>query len=202
MKIPEEAATDYYTLTIVEYDMGLINRDTLYERFLILSSISTMSALQEYVPPFYRDRGESLREQSQEDHSYECSAEESTFDSITKTHPNRRNLVQPPAPLLLQFMSPSVSGAKKWIFHQADADPYPSIPHGHDDANNKRKLDSYTGRTFIGKIEYSREPQGLLVALWSNVRFRDFARKAVVWYMATYPYYKPRVKYPLRFPRY
>jgi hypothetical protein len=195
-----EAASDYYELTLIESDFGLIGLREFYSR---LSFLVHNSDADFYYPPFdcdvLIDRPEA---EETADTNEEWTAESSVLQQATESRGTRRYRVAiPPQPLMILFMCSSVSGARKWEFHQADVDPHPSVPHGHDTAS-ARKLDAYTGLTFIKTREAGKEPRGLIVALWNDAKFRTFARKAVQWYMATYPRYHWRVRNPLTFPRY
>ena len=195
-----EAASDYYELTLIESEFGLIGLTELYSRlsFLIQNSDSDL-----YYPFIdYDSLIERTPDEEDNDSQGEWTVESSFIEQSEESRIGRRYRVSiPPQPLLLHFMSPSVPGGRKWEFHQADVDPNPSVPHGHDTAS-RRKLDSYTGRTYIKRREAAKEPRALIVALWNDTKFRIFARKAVQWYMATYPRYHWRVRNPLRFPKY
>lgn len=94
----------------------------------------------------------------------------------------------------------NVAGHGQWDFHQYDADPYPSVPHGHEQSG-KRKLDAYLGFMYLRGAECGRVSRVCIVSLWNDAKFRDFAYRAVSWYMAQYPHHKWRVPRPLILPR-
>lgn len=195
-----EAASDYYEMTLIESDFGLIGLKDLYGRlsFLVQNSDADL-----YYPPFdYDALIDRSPDEDDNESNGEWAAESSFIQESTELQTSRRYRVSiPPQPLMMRFMSPSVSDARKWEFHQADVDPNPSVPHGHD-KTSARKLDAYTGLTYIKRRETGKEPRGLIVALWNDTKFRTFARRAVQWYMATYPRYHWRVRNPLKFPKY
>jgi hypothetical protein len=105
-------------------------------------------------------------------------------------------------PPMLRFVAAAATGMSMWYFNQYDADYHPSIPHGHHvQARPGLKLDAYLGHVYRGSTQVRREPRANIVALWNDQKFRQFARTAISWYMASYPAYRWRVADPLRIPR-
>jgi hypothetical protein len=90
--------------------------------------------------------------------------------------------------IIMQLIPNSATGLNNWMFHQADADPFPSIPHGHH-FQSTEKLDAYRGHIVQGNSAVGREPRWKIVALWNDENFRSFARAAIHWYSATFPKY-------------
>lgn len=93
----------------------------------------------------------------------------------------------------------------KWYFTLSDDDPYPSVPHGHMQSENRPwpKLNPYTGRAF--KAKHQEEPSLSLSKhemrnMWRDEKFRSYCRSHVLRYMETYPYFTFGVRDPLRFP--
>lgn len=104
-------------------------------------------------------------------------------------------------PLIMQFIPSVSSGLGAWEFHKGDADPHPSVPHGHDRANDKRKLDPYLGYiSFLGR-QTGRVKRDSTVALWNDRAFRQFAREALEHFMSARPGWRWRVANPMRLPR-
>lgn len=104
----------------------------------------------------------------------------------------------------LQLIVRGVSGMKKWIFHEHDADCHPSIPHGHEHQKHHSKCDPYTGKVYDARrreIAHERISRQVRIALWRDSKFREFAMKSIIWYENSYPYYKFRVPNPRRLPR-
>lgn len=96
---------------------------------------------------------------------------------------------------------------KRWHFTGADPDPYPSVPHGHLDSENRRwpKLNPYTGRVYDHVEEQNISlmlTRKQLTLLWGDEKFRDFCLERVKWYKDTYPRYRWRVTDPMILPRY
>lgn len=96
----------------------------------------------------------------------------------------------------------TIVGDTGWIFHPGDDDFFPSIPHGHDTRDNKRKLDPYLGWIYRGSAQHRRLPRKDIVALWNNDKFRYMASVAIDYYLKTHPHYTGwRVPYPRQLPR-
>lgn len=102
---------------------------------------------------------------------------------------------------VLYFIA-DIPGLKQWHFHLADADFFPSVPHGHENGRSQPKLDSYLGWVYRGSEQIRREKRKTIVRLWNDDGFRDFARAAINYYLETYPHYSGwRVRNPARLPR-
>lgn len=92
-----------------------------------------------------------------------------------------------------------------WCFTGSDPDSYPSVPHGHHQSANNPwpKLNPYTGRVFSSK---GKENSSMLLSkkdlekLWGDVKFRNFCRKHILWYLQAHSHYKFPVSHPFRFP--
>ena len=84
---------------------------------------------------------------------------------------------------ILHLYQTNVKGKKcKWEFYESDADPYPSVPHGHGIQETKLRLDPYRRIIFkkqksLEKINY--EDKKFIKALWNDDNFRDYARRAI-----------------------
>jgi hypothetical protein len=90
-----------------------------------------------------------------------------------------------PASLVLQFRTAHGVLGRTWDFHKGDADPYPSIPHGHAVVGNRAeehpKLDAYLGHVYDGSGRIvTRESRTAIIALWNDEKFRTFAFAALV----------------------
>lgn len=81
---------------------------------------------------------------------------------------------------IFYFVSKSTMGfSRKWVFHKGDADPDPSVPHGHDYNDDRRKLHAYRGFVYFQGEPDGREPRDAIVRLWNNPGFRIFAYEAI-----------------------
>jgi hypothetical protein len=106
-----------------------------------------------------------------------------------------------PYPPILELIPAASTGLHDWLFHQADPDYFPSIPHGHWHSDHRRKLHAYRGWVYQEDRQVGREPRRNIVALWNDEKFRTFAAVAIQYYLVTYPKYAWPVRHPLRLPR-
>jgi hypothetical protein len=96
----------------------------------------------------------------------------------------------------------SHTGLAQWEFRPYDADPYPSVPHGHWLGRSKPKLDAYQGWVYEGTRQVRREPRKKMISLWNDRAFREFALGSIRFYMKHYPQHGDwRPVNPLRLPR-
>lgn len=98
---------------------------------------------------------------------------------------------------------PIGTGADMWEFHPFDNDFFPSIPHGHLNGSPFPKLDPYLG--FVYDSHHKQVDcikRKTIITLWNNDDFREFARKAISYYLNEHKHYKGwRVQNPLKLPR-
>lgn len=88
----------------------------------------------------------------------------------------------------MSFITDSRMGfSKKWDFHKGDADPDPSIPHGHHTRDDRRKLHAYKGFVYFQGEPDGREPREAIIRLWNDVKFRDFALAAITHFINERP---------------
>jgi len=86
------------------------------------------------------------------------------------------------------FMTNASMGfLRKWDFHKGDADPAPSVPHGHHAQHNKRKLDAYRGYVYFQGEPDGRESREAIIRLWNDLGFRDFALEALQHFVTQRP---------------
>ena len=94
------------------------------------------------------------------------------------------------------------TGLAKWEFRPFDADPYPSVPHGHGEGRDRPKLDPYQGWVYDRTRQVRREPRKKITALWNDRVFRKFALETIRLHLEHHPYHGDwRVENPLRLPR-
>ncbi len=188
--------------------------------YLCISHVTLMSGAlswDEYLPRlrFIRDCGEPgtlevrtaakiLRDQEFEDDDEHPGGE--TEPKAPPEGPGESRLSmekdqQPLEPPLVKFIAAFTTGLHAWHFHQADADFFPSIPHGHWQTDQRRKLDTYRGWVYRGDKQIGREPRWKIVALWNDEKFRSFASIAIQYYMISFPCYRWAVQNPQRLPR-
>lgn len=105
------------------------------------------------------------------------------------------------ADLYCYLIAGSKTGLSNWRFHLYDDDPFPSIPHGHEKTDRRRKLDPYLGWTYYKTQQGRREPRWKIVALWNDGKFREAARRAISYHLEHHPHVSWRVANPLKLPR-
>lgn len=113
-------------------------------------------------------------------------------------------------PTIMQLVISGAGLSRVWTFHKTDADPYPSVPHGHDgpghNARSYPKLDPYRGLIIDKAKLVTKERRKAIIALWNQPEFREFAHQAVSFKLEEDPTFRSRllsdrgVRYPLRFP--
>jgi len=93
------------------------------------------------------------------------------------------------------------SKTKDWEFHQADADFFPSVPHGHYKGRKQPKLDAYLGWIYKGSTQDGRLSRDAIVELWNDEAFRMFAKTSISWFMEQNPNFNWRVTDPMLLPK-
>ncbi|ANI91103.1 hypothetical protein [Dietzia timorensis] len=92
------------------------------------------------------------------------------------------------------YLATSVGG-ERWEFHKGDADPYPSVPHGHSAADRRIKLDPYRGWIYDRDgIQTSRLRRRHTIKLWNDEEFRVFAQQALDHYAERHPFFARQVR--------
>lgn len=100
----------------------------------------------------------------------------------------------------IEFLTDTAGKVSKWEFHKGDADPYPSVPHGHATINDKIKLNPYSGKIFKGKIYKFQEEKKFIIYLWNNDKFRVFALEAIDHFIGKNPHHNFKMKDPRKIP--
>ena len=161
----------------------------LAQRVLTMSDFS--------AEDFWKEESEESEESQTADPS--GGVEGPRFTRVERSHPDWLDEDEPP---ILQLLPAASTGLSNWNFHQADPDYFPSIPHGHWQGRDQPKLDPYTGWIYRGSKQTTREDRKKIVALWSDDKFRKFARAAIDYYLEAFPSYTGwRVRNPRRLPR-
>lgn len=79
----------------------------------------------------------------------------------------------------------------KWIYHENDKDPFPSVPHLHSDSDRKGyKLNVYTREIYDARTKKTintRIDKKEFKALWSDKSFVDFVERAREQYLEENP---------------
>lgn len=198
-----DAADSFYLASIRSYDLHLIGRAELELRLACLSSMlgpndPLFNRLREAISPTLAHEMELV---DQDQSEVTIMRGENSDEQVQQTA-RSRGFLPPP---VMELVVHGVKGMKKWVFHELDEDPHPSVPHGHEYGKDHPKCDPYTGIVYDSRrkeITTERLSRKTRIALWSDPKFREFALKAVVWYEDTHPYYAFRVRHPRRLPRF
>lgn len=211
--ISREGAYAYLELTVASWHRRLIDGETLQQRLQSLADLIDGDDWYSSVDADAADgdNGELTLEvvaTQEESHRYFAAHGEDggTGRNAKSIVPDSSFTDAPGAPATLylstQWLSAGVSpGMRGWEFHKGDADPNPSVPHGHHVSVQGRKLDAYTGIVFDNARRTGRVGRRVIALLWSDDRFRQFAREVLMHFVNTNPHYQFRVAHPLRLPR-
>lgn len=201
--LDHDAADSFYVLTVRSYDLHLIARSELELRLACLSNMldpesELFAQLLHNIPPSLRHETELIDD---DDCGVTITLEE--YSERRAGHRVSGRFLPPVA--VMQLIVQGVGGMKKWVFHEYDEDPHPSVPHGHENGMSHPKCDPYTGIVYdFHRREMPRErlSRKTRTALWRNPKFREFALKAIIWYEHYHPYYSWRVLHPRRLPKF
>lgn len=191
--LTEAAQEDYFDLARIAWKSELVSSSELHKRLRVLDDLRGRDGSWTYNPIWVR-RSDFVSDECVERSSEApCFPETSHHESDRVEH--TRDGSTPLLYLIVQLAS------DEWKFHKGDADPYPSVPHGHGKNDERNKLDAYLGYTYIEKEPNGRLKKSEIITLWNNDKFRDFAREALNHFISGNPNYNFRVGKPLRLPR-
>ncbi|WP_157691549.1 hypothetical protein [Noviherbaspirillum autotrophicum] len=184
------AARTYLKLCRISYSEGIIGR---YEFLSRMRSLCALASSEE--EPFQYAR--NVLEYSGWDKDAEWINKFGTIESSTdeqRTN-DRGNALsgegkwddEDEEPSYSFMTNASMGFSRKWDFHKGDADPDPSVPHGHHAKHNKRKLHAYRGYVYFQGEPDGREPREAMIRLWNNPDFRDFACEAIMHFVSERP---------------
>lgn len=198
-----DAAEAFYLLSVFSFETGEIGSADFDERMACLVDLvdpedEAFDHLRRIAPDDLLDQTDDLEQADSDVHLERGSIHQDMHGST-----GRSGVL--PDPPILQLIVHSVAGMKKWIFHEFDEDPYPSVPHGHEWGQKHPKCDPYNGRVYDkhrNEVVRERLSRKTRIALWKDQSFREFALKAIAWYQSEHPYFSFRVAHPLRVPRF
>jgi len=199
--LDHDAADSFYLLTVRSYDLRLIGRSELELRLACLCGM--LEPNNQLFAPLRGNVPHSLAHEAElidEDHLELTITREEYLEHQIRQAARRRSFPPPP---VMQLIVHGVGGTKKWVFHEFDEDPHPSIPHGHEHGKDHPKCDPYTGKVYDShrrEISKERLNRKTRIALWRDPKFREFALKAIIWYEEHHPYHSFRVAHPRRLP--
>jgi hypothetical protein len=94
-----------------------------------------------------------------------------------------------------------INSLRAWHLNHYDPDFFPSVPHGHWNEKETRRLDAYLGWQYEGTRQVGLEKRSVITDLLNNDEFRLFARTAIDYYLEHHPSYKGwRVLNPMKLP--
>lgn len=205
MYLCQNAAYDYLKTSEISFNHKLISFPVFIQR---LSNLCTLISPSDDLYFRIKKRTEGYRVE-EEDFAEEM-GEGKTLDNNAFQNSNLNdesnivNGVKPPNNKF-DFITNNRGNYSKWKFHKGDADPNPSVPHGHSYQENKYyncKLDPYRGLIYDYYGQFlAREDRDFIINLWNDDKFRAFVSEALQHFIATNPTYKFRVNSPIVLPR-
>lgn len=171
----------------IHYEFGLIGYDELHERIQVALWIEDETCADPRIEP--------------EDEKSLSKENESNYSDLNETMNCRLEGLKPTnGPNWIEFLCLGI-----WVFTKADADSYPSVPHGHFKNQNAKwpKLNPYTGRIFKSKHQEdksNRLNRKQMQIIWSDEKFKSFCREMIIWYQEQFPHHNFPVRNALRFP--
>ena len=201
----DDAVNDFLFLTDISLDYGLIDSATYIERMVSLYEMMDVEegVIRHFIPPYGQRFYDYIVENGHGDDKNENNYNGEFGSSIRRSESDSTTI---------QLYQTSNSGKKcKWEFYDKDADPHPSVPHGHGIEETKFRLDPYRRIIYEkqnGLNQIDLEQKKFMKALWNNDDFRDYALKAIKNFISSgvvgqnYNWYNIRgIKNPLRLPR-
>lgn len=173
----EKAANDFKFLTDLSYEYRLIDKVVYIERMASLYDLTDVETeiIKFILPPYGQSVYNSLLENVDEQNFENRGEFEGTFGSVEQiTNPDNT---------ILQLYKTNNPGKEcQWEFYEKDADPHPSIPHGHGIQKTNLRLDPYRRKIFKkqnGLSEKGLESKKFVNALWNDDAFRGYALRAI-----------------------
>jgi hypothetical protein len=195
-----EAAEGYYDLSRKAYNRGLISLTPVLVRLHALRSMcapddSICEVLEPILQPHDFTIYDEWRDGDEISKEHLSGGRGEIQESVIENQMDTRGIFMP------KLIPAASIGLADWVFHQADPDFFPSIPHGHFRGKAQPKLDAYHGWTYTWEKQTGREPRKNIIALWNDGKFRDFASVAISYYSRAFPHHHWPVPNPLRLPR-
>ncbi|MFD1158908.1 hypothetical protein [Roseovarius aestuarii] len=198
--LSREAAQDYFSLTLLSFNYGIIGESILLERLAVLSSIGKQTdGATVFANEILQDND---RPQGHNDWSEDWQERERSEinDNNGERITEGRSDDDPGDPFLHLVIA---VGGNRWEFHPFDDDWFPSVPHGHKlPGRSTDKLDPYLGWIYDKSKQSGRLKRKAIIALWNDDQFRETANRAIDYYLYKHPHYRGwRVPNPRRLPR-
>lgn len=213
MHLTTQASNDYLKAIELSLKMGIISFEEFMQRLFILYQItnehsfinqrsksrligyqkSQLGISSEEVEPnlYISQRPEEEIFFESEHNKFE--KELASCEILNHKLPNESNK--------FSLLTDSKGKISQWEFHKGDADPNPSVPHGHSVKVKKYKnykLNPYTGFIYNKKKIVLEEDNAFLIDLWNDDNFRQFVSEALNHFKTSNPKY--RLKQPTKLP--
>jgi hypothetical protein len=173
----KKAENDFILLTDLSYKYGLIDKLVYIERMACLYDLTDIEPeiIKHILPPYGQSVYNSLVENVDEQNFENQGEFEEKFGAIEE--------ITNPDSTILQLYRTNNSGKEcRWEFYEKDADPHPSVPHGHGIQKTNLRLDPYRRKIFKkqnGLTEIGLEEKKFIKALWNDDDFRDYTLRAL-----------------------
>lgn len=172
----ENAINDFMFFNDFSFDHGLIDLTCYLERMATLYNLLgvnqeiVVKSLPIYGLNYYRMLAENDNSNELED----LEAIESFGEVLSQNGPDND---------VLELYRTNQRGKRcSWEFYNRDADPHPSVPHGHGIQMTSLRLDPFNRKMFEknhGLIHIGFEDRKFIIALWNDRNFRNYALRAI-----------------------
>ena len=166
------AINDFIFFCDLSFDYGLIDIETYQFRQISLYDLMDVdrNVINDLVPSYIVE--EFYKGQEVEDTNERQKSFDGQIGNISTTKDSNDNV-------LYLYKTTNKGKHCNWVFHEIDADPRPSVPHGHGVEVGYYKLDPYC--RFIYNVKQGldkwvdREDKKYIKALWNDNEFRRWA---------------------------
>lgn len=173
----EEAVNDFIFYSDISYQYGLIDIFTYQERMICLYDLLEVEPqiINSIFPSAIIEKFYSFQESEKRLDDEKDYVAGDGFGEIQKGKANHDHLME-------LYVTKQAGEHCQWEFYDNDADPHPSVPHGHGIQKTQLRLDPYT-RAILekqkGLREIGREKKKYIRQLWNDQKFRDYALMAI-----------------------
>ena len=163
------AIDDFIFFCDLSFDYGLIDIETYHFRQISLYDLVDVdkNVIADFIPNYIIE--EFYKGQENERSNEEGKLFEGQIGKSETSNDSNNNA-------LYLFKTTTKGKHCKWVFHELDADPRPSVPHGHGVEFGHYKLDPYC--RFIYNVKngldkwVDKEDKKYIKALWNDNEFR------------------------------
>ena len=172
----EKSVNDFIFFSDLSLDYGLIDQIIYFERIATLYDLLDVDAdvARDILPPVAHNHYNKLEENTQGE-NVESNLSGEDFGEIDYMRDSQNKLLQ-------LFRTTNSGNYCRWEFYDRDADPYPSVPHGHGIQRTSLRLDPYKRIVFEknnGLTQIGFENKKFIKFLWNDNNFRKYALQAI-----------------------